>query len=110
MRHVDAFGVSNAARAEGVLLAIEAVHAALRPGQFAGPVARGEHRHCRMVDVVRRCKADRLQCDQFALRVTTFRDGVGAGISLKEVVETPVLLNDVDDVLDLARARNSERA
>jgi len=101
MRYVHVLPVLHAGWTRHEPLPVEAIHPAFCPQEFARAVARLEHRLRRVVDLVVKRQAHRLEQDRAPFRIFAARNGVCAGIALKEIVEAAVFLHDKDDVVDL---------
>src|SRR5690242_21828177 len=91
VRHVDVFRIIGAAPRH---LLIEAVIAAVGSRKTSGSVARSEEGLCGVVDDVPRTKAYGLELDGFAFGILALRNGVGAGIALKKIIEAAVLRSE----------------
>ena len=90
-------------------LLIETVHPALRAGILSAAVT-GRYEGLEAVfEIPGRLESDRIQRDLFTLAIVAVRTGVGARIALEEIIEASVLLNDDDDVVDLARRAPASR-
>ncbi len=84
------------------VLVIETVHLAVGPGKAAGPVT-GRDKIAKVVqDVPGRLEPDRLQGNLLPAGVVAVRLSFRAGKAVEQIVEAAILLNDDDDVLDLA--------
>ena len=102
LRHVNVFGIFDAARTLVVLFFVEAIHSAVGPSQRTGAVASGEHRLRRVIDHVLVRERYGQQLNRFAVGNFTAVHRIGAGIAVKEIIEAPVLLHDINDVRYLA--------
>ena len=57
-----------------------------------------------MIDLIPLAQRDRLQTNRLAVRVHSLRNGICARITLEQIVEAAILLNDVDDVRNFSRS------
>src|SRR5262249_35013507 len=83
----------------------ESVHPAVRAGKTSPTVAVGKKGTRAVVEIPARFETDRLQRDLLAAIVTSEARGVRSGIAIEKIIEAAVLLDDDDDVLNLAGTR-----
>src|SRR6202042_2977614 len=95
-------GTLRRAMSAAHVLQVEAVHSAIGAREAPRAVARLEERGRTVIDIPRRREPDRFEPDLSFRAVVAIGYGLGAWVTVKEVVERAVLLNDDDDVLDLA--------
>ena len=81
---------------------IESVHLAIGTGETPRAVAGLEERGRAVIEIPCGLEPDRLERDLLIGRVVAILRGFCAGKTVEQVIEGAVLLNDDDDVLDLA--------
>src|SRR5580658_3200179 len=114
MPHVCVLRMRDRARpvrfmAASYVLAIKAVHPAVGPRIDASTVTGCEKRIGTMIEIPTRLQSDRFERNLLTSTIVTVPDGMRAGIAVKQIVETAVLLHDDHDVLDLVDAARRNR-